>query len=154
MLFFTSSSLLNRGSLNWGSTIISVKKILTCFNIFYFKSFSKSFRYAPLCTDHHIVNGLVPKVISHGSGRPRLPTSFDVKRLSVQDNEASWKWNVSQDYDQHVTSVGHRKKSESGGTEMKLKTSCTPGKCSVHWAIRNYWEQVILLRSQSSFCFL
>ena len=66
-----------------------MKGLHTCLDILQLKSFSKSLRYSPLSTDHHIVKGLVPKVISHGSSRPRLPASFNIERLSIQNNETS-----------------------------------------------------------------
>ena len=66
-----------------------VKGFLTCLDILQLKSFSKSLRYSPLSTDHHVVKGLVPKVISHGGSRTRLPASFNIKGLSIQNNEAS-----------------------------------------------------------------
>ena len=49
-----------------------------------------------------------------------------------------WRWN-----NQHVTSVGQRKKSESP-TGFEPMTSQTAGEHSIHWATENSWRGHIL----------
>lgn len=68
---------------------VHVKTLLTRLNILHLKSLSERLGHAPFRTDHHIVMGLVPKVISQRWRGPRLPPSFDVKRLAVQNDIAT-----------------------------------------------------------------
>ena len=64
--------------------------LLTVGHICWIEAFEKSFRCTPFRAYHHLMVGLIPKVIAIlGLMTFALPVSGDIKRLSVKKNKAT-----------------------------------------------------------------